>query len=157
MSNQQISELSALLSESHTRTHQLFNKVDPELIIYADPDWRVLDVIWHIAVWDRQVTRSIEAFQAGGEYAIPDFDEQSFNQATVQECQELSQEQVIKGSNQARQGFISAVERFNADQLEVEFLYPWGDEMGNIIQLVNYMVEHDEEHRQEINSSTGQQ
>ena len=153
MSEKQVNRLSASLAESHTALLQLLEAIDWELIIYSDPVWQVRDVIWHIAVWDRQVTQSIEAFQFGGQYAIPDFDEDKFNTASIEDSRRLSKEQILKASQQARQQFIAKVERFTEDQLESEFLYPWGDESGNVIQLVEYMVEHDEEHRREITSA----
>ncbi len=31
-----------------------------------------------------------------------------------------------------------------------DLLYPWGDERGSIAQLVELIVEHDAEHRDEI-------
>lgn len=153
MSNQELSNLSALLVESHASTQKLMETVDLELEIYSDPVWRARDVLWHIAVWDRQVTQSIEAFEFGGQYFIPDFDEHEFNSASINEGRELSLEQVLKGANQARRQFQRAVERFPAEQVDADLLYPWGDESGDIAQLVNYMVDHDEEHRQEILSA----
>ena len=156
MSNQQASDLSDLLAESHAATQKLLETIDLDLQIYTDPVWRARDVIWHIAVWDRQVTRSIEAYQFGGKYSIPDFDEHEFNAAALKEGREISIEQVMKGSNQARQEFHRVVERLSPDKFDAELLYPWGDESGDIIQLVKYMVDHDEEHRQEIIAAANQ-
>jgi hypothetical protein len=153
MSSTQISDLVGLLSQSYASTQALLDAVDLEIVVYENPDWRVRDVVWHLAVWDRQVAQSIEAFQIGGKYAIPDFDEHKFNEASVKEGRDLSPEQVLKGSNQARQKFQRAVEQFSSDQIEAEVLYPWGDESGDIDKLVNYMVEHDEEHRHEIRTA----
>jgi hypothetical protein len=153
MSNQELSNLSELLVESHVSTLKLLETVDLELEIYTDPVWRARDVLWHIAAWDRQVIQSIEAFEFGGQYSIPDFDEHEFNSAAIKEGRELSLEQVLKGANQARRQFQRVVERFPADQVNAELLYPWGDESGDIVQLVNYMLDHDEEHRQEILSA----
>jgi hypothetical protein len=153
MSNSTKSDLLDLLAQSFSATQALLDEVDLETVVYENPDWRVQDVIWHLAVWDRQVAQSIEAFHFGDKYAIPDFDEQKFNVASVKEGRDLSPEQVLKGSNQARQKFQRAVEQFSSDQIEAELLYPWGDESGDIATLVNYMVEHDEEHRQEIRTA----
>lgn len=153
MSSLELSNLSAILGESHASTLKLLETVDLELEIYTDPVWRARDVLWHIAVWDREVSQSIEAFEFGGQYSIPEFTEHEFNSATIKEGRELSLEQVLKGANQARQQFQRVVELFPADQVDAELLYPWGDERGDIARLVNYMVEHDEEHRQEIRAA----
>ena len=156
MSYQEISDLSTLLAESHASTEKLLETIDLELQIYGDPVWRARDVLWHIAVWDRQVSQAIEAFEFGGQYSIPDFEEEAFNAAAIKEGQELSPGQILKGSNQARQQFQRVVEQFPADSLDAELLYPWGDERGDIAKLVRYMVEHDEEHRQEIRTAANQ-
>jgi len=147
------SKIAAKLAQSYADIQALLDQVDLELVVYENPVWQVRDVIWHLSVWDRQVTQSIEAFQSGGQYAIPDFDEINFNKVSIEESRQLTGEQVEEESRQARRRFIAAVERFSEGQLESDFLYPWGDESGNVIQLVDYMVEHDEEHRQEIISA----
>ena len=144
------SKIAEKLSQSYAATQSLLDQVDLDLVVYENPVWRVRDVIWHLAVWDRQVTQSIEAFQSGGQYAITEFDEINFNMDSIEDSRQLTGEQVEEESQQARRQFIAAVERFREDQLEADFLYPWGDESGNVTQLVDYMVEHDEEHRQEI-------
>jgi hypothetical protein len=122
-------------------------------VVFEDPEWQVRDIIWHLAAWDRQVAQSIEAFEFGGQYSIPDFDEDRFNEAAIKEGRELSLDQVLKESLRARKEFQRVVERFPGDQLETAFLYPWGGESGDITKLVNYMVEHDAEHRAEISSA----
>jgi uncharacterized damage-inducible protein DinB len=144
------SKIAEKLAQSYAATQSLLDQADLEMVVYENPVWRVRDVIWHLAVWDRQVTQSIEAFQSGGQYAIPEFDEINFNMDLIEESRQLTGEQVVEESQQARRQFIAVVERFSEDQLEADFLYPWGDESGNVTQLVDYMVEHDEEHRQEI-------
>lgn len=150
MTDQDVSRLSNLLAESYASTLSIVEKIGYDLKIYDDPVWRARDVIWHLAVWDRQVSRSIEAFLSDGQYSIPDFDEHAFNDASLEEGRQLSLEQLLEGAAQARKKFQDAVERFSPHQLQAEFLYPWGDETGDIDQLVHYMVDHDEEHRQEI-------
>jgi hypothetical protein len=57
---------------------------------------------------------------------------------------------LLEDCDLARQGFKAAVQEFPVGYYSSEFLYPWGDESGDITTLVDYMVEHDEEHRDEI-------
>jgi uncharacterized damage-inducible protein DinB len=96
------------------------------------------------------VTNSILAFENGGQYAIQDFDEGVFNEAALREGRELTQDQVLEESNQARLEFQRAVQKFPLEQFDSQLLYPWGDEQGDVAKLVKYMVEHDNEHRAEI-------
>jgi uncharacterized damage-inducible protein DinB len=153
MPSSQISELTDLLRKSYAETQELLSGTNPNLVVFEDPEWRVRDIIWHLAAWDRQVTQSIEAFEVGGQYSIPDFDEDGFNEAAINEGRELPLDQVLKESHHARTEFQRVVGRFPGDQLETAFLYPWGDERGDIAKLVNYMVEHDAEHRAEISAT----
>jgi hypothetical protein len=45
---------------------------------------------------------------------------------------------------------MSVVNDFPVEQWSGDLLYPWGDERGSISTLVEYMMEHDLEHRDEI-------
>jgi hypothetical protein len=139
-----------LLTDSHTATRAAIEGVDPELPVYGDTGWRIRDIIGHIATWDRQVTKSLRAFQAGMEYAIPDLDEDSFNERSTKDQGALTAEQVYADCEQARQDFIKAVQEIPDDSYPGDLLYPWGDERGSIHKLVHYMVDHDEEHREDI-------
>ncbi|GAI75344.1 unnamed protein product [marine sediment metagenome] len=139
-----------LLSESHTANMSLLEGNDMEVSVHADSDWQIRDIIWHIAVWDRQVTKSIRAFKDGGEYAIPALKIDEFNERAFQEGRKLTKEQVIEEYEQARGDFKASVQELPQEKYSEDLLYPWGDERGDISQLVEYLVEHDAEHRDEI-------
>jgi len=141
------------LTESHAATQGILENVDLELLVYPEPAWQVRDILWHIAVWDRQVAKSIQAFLAGGEYAIPEFEEDQFNNAAFQDGRDLSPDELLTECDRARTEFQQAVERVPEDQLSTKFLYPWGDESGDVAQVVKDMLEHDEEHRSEITAA----
>ena len=138
------------LTESHAATQGILENVDLELLVYPEPAWQVRDILWHIAVWDRQVAKSIQAFLSGGEYGIPNFDENLFNDASLLEGRKLTPDQLLSECDRARSEFQLAVVRVPDDLLRTEFLYPWGDESGDVAQVVKHMIEHDEEHRSEI-------
>jgi hypothetical protein len=150
MTSPQKTDLVDLLAQSFSATQTLLNEIDLEMVVYENPPWQVRDILWHIAVWDRQVTKSIQAFLAGSEYAIPEFEEDQFNNAAFQDGRDLSPEQLLNEFDRARSEFQQAVERVPDDHFRTEFLYPWGDESGDVAQVVKEMVEHDEEHRSEI-------
>ena len=139
-----------LLKESHSVTRALLDGVDPEIRVYKKPDWRIRDVIGHIATWDREVTKSLNAFRLGEEYSISDLEEDDFNEQAVLEQNKLNFQQVYLEWEKAREDFIEAVQKIPLDQFQGDLLYPWGDDRGSISKLVEIMVEHDEEHRDEI-------
>jgi hypothetical protein len=150
MTTSQKSHLIGLLAQSYSATQALVDEIELDFVVYENPVWQVRDVIWHLAVWDQQVAKSILAFKDGGQYAIPKFDEDRFNNAAFQDGRQLSPEQLLKESAQARSEFEQAVKMFPDDHFRTEFLYPWGDESGDVTQVVKDMLEHDEEHRTEI-------
>jgi hypothetical protein len=138
------------LTEAHSATRAVLENVDLEMRVYTDTDWRIRDILGHITTWDREVTKSLRALQAGTEYVIPDLDEDEFNRRSVLEQRALSTQQIKVEWEQAREGFKDAVRAIPSDQFEGDMLYPWGDERGSISQLIEYMIEHDDEHRDEI-------
>jgi hypothetical protein len=139
-----------LLSESHTTNLALFEGSNLEVSVHENSDWQIRDIIWHITIWDRQVTKSIRAYKAGGEYAISAFNEDEYNKRGFEEGRKLTEEQVIEDYKQAREDFEISVKELPSEKFSDDMLYPWGDEQGDISQLVKYMVEHDGEHRDEI-------
>jgi hypothetical protein len=138
------------LAETHSSIRAILEETDLDICVYIDTDWRIKDIIGHIATWDRQVTQSLIAFKAGKEYSIPELDEDAFNQQEVLEGRKMTAQQVLKEWEQARKVFIEAVQEIPLDRFPGDLLYPWGDERGSIAGLVGYMVDHDIEHRDEI-------
>jgi hypothetical protein len=138
------------LTEALSATRAILKGVDLEMRVYTDTDWRIRDILGHITTWDREVTKSLRAFLAGTEYVIPDLDEDEFNQQSVLEQRQLSTQQIQMEWEQARDDFKEAIREIPSDQFSGDLLYPWGDERGSIAQLIEYMIEHDDEHRDEI-------
>ena len=150
MSTTSKASLIEALDQSNAATRAVLKKTSLEQVVYENPAWLVRDVIWHIAVWDLQSARSILVFTDGGEYNIPDFDEDQFNTSSLEEGRGLTPEALLEQSQHAREAFQQAVSKVPDGSENSEFLYPWGDERGDVVTLVQYMVDHDEEHRQEI-------
>jgi hypothetical protein len=138
------------LTEAHSATRAILEGVNLEMRVYTDTDWGIRDILGHITTWDREVSKSLRAFLAGTEYAIPDLDEDEFNQQSVLKQRQLSTQQIQVEWEQARDEFKEAIREIPSDQFPGDLLYPWGDERGSIVQLIEYMIEHDDEHRDEI-------
>jgi hypothetical protein len=140
------------LTEGHSAIRDILKGEDLEMQVYSDTNWRIRDILGHITTWDIEVTKALRAFLAGNEYVIPDLDEDEseFNQQAVLEQRELSTQQIVAEWGQAREDFKAALSDIPMDQFPGDLIYPWGDERGSIALLVEYMIEHDEEHRDEI-------
>jgi hypothetical protein len=118
--------------------------------VYEDAGWRIRDILGHIATWDRQVSLSLHAFSGGTEYAIPEFDEDAFNNEDVRRQNSLTSQQVFEEWETAREVFKNAVREIPPDNFPGDLLYPWGDEQGTVVKIVKEMCDHDQEHYSEI-------
>jgi hypothetical protein len=160
MTEKDKSYLIGLLMETHSNLREIVAAADPEMPVYTDADgganWRIRDILGHIATWDMETARSLRAYRAGGVYLTPDFDEDEddFNQQAVAEQRKLTTQEIVAEWEQAHEEFKEAVQDIPDDQFPGDLLYPWGDERGAISSLVNYMVEHAVGHRDEIAKAT---
>ena len=151
MSAKEKENLLKKLSESHLEIHQTLEKVDLEMIVYKDPIWRVREIIGHIAIWDRETTQSLRAYQAGSEYQIADLDEEEteYNAKAAEEQKRLSNQEIIAEWKGAYEEFRKAIQEMPTDLFPGVLQFPW-DERGSISTLVEYMIEHAVEHNDEI-------
>jgi hypothetical protein len=126
--------------------------VDLEMRVYGDTGWCIRDILGHLATWDREVAESLRAFRDGSEYYIPGIeeDETDFNEQAVSEQRKLSTQQILEEWGQAHDDFKEAIRGIPSDLFPGDVLYPWGGERGSVAKLVDYMVEHEVEHRDEI-------
>ena len=140
------------LTETHSAFRAMLKGIDLRMRVYTDADWRIRDILGHIATWDREVTKSLRAFLAGTEYVIPEFDGDvtKFNQQAFLEQRQLSTQQIYVEWEQARGDFKHALLEIPLDQFPGDLLYPWGNERGSIAKLIEFMIDHDHEHREEI-------
>ena len=152
MSAEEKKRLIDRLTEAHHALHRMLDEVDLEIPVYKDSGWRVRDIVGHVATWDREVATSLRAYQEGAEYIIPDLDEEEvdYNKKAVQEQRKLSVEQLLGEFQQAHDEFRNAIQDIPEDRFPGDLLYPWGEERGDITTLVEYMIDHAVEHRDEI-------
>jgi hypothetical protein len=140
------------LTEAHLSTRASLDGVDLELTVYKDSGWQVRDIVGHIATWNQEIANSLRAYRAGEEYLTPELDEEEveFNESAVLEQRKLSTQQIQKEFESAYDIFKKAIEEIPDDRFPGDLLYPWGDERGDIATMVEYMIEHAIEHRDEI-------
>ena len=151
MMTEEKNDLVALLTNTHTATQTILDDIDLELIAHPDSGWRVRDIIGHCATWDNQAVKSLLAYNNGSEYAIQDLgNEYAFNQKECDRQRKLTVQQVLDEWEQTHEKFKDAVLSVPVEMYPGDLLYPWGDERGDVPLLVNYMCEHEEEHREEI-------
>jgi len=140
------------LAKTHHVLENSIEGLDPELVIHADTDWRIRDILGHIATWDRVLIHAIQSFMEGSEYIISGMvgDETDYNQKKVLDQRKLTTSQILQEWNQARMDFIEAVQNIPPDKFNEELAFPWGDERGSLTLMIEYMIEHNGEHQEEI-------
>jgi len=145
-------QLLEILAETHLAIRSKLNEVDLELPVHGESGWRVRDILGHIATWDLETARSIDAYREGSEYSIPDLDdtEIDYNERAVRAQQKLSNEQLFNEWEQAYEELRRSVQEMPIELFSGDMLYPWGSERGSVVRLVEYMLEHAVDHRDEI-------
>jgi len=140
------------MAETHLAIRSKLNDVDLDMPVHKDSGWRVRDILGHIATWDLETARSINAYRAGSEYSITDLDdtEVDYNERAVVAQQKLSSQQVLDQWEQAYDELRRSVQEMPIELFSGDMLYPWGGERGSVARLVEYMLEHAVEHRDEI-------
>ncbi|MBW8011549.1 MAG: hypothetical protein FVQ83_09975 [Chloroflexi bacterium] len=112
------------LNGTLSTTRETLEELDLETRVYTDSDWRIIDIIGHIATWIRQVKKSLLAFQAGKEYSIPDLDDDKFNKQAVLELRELTNLQIYSGWEQAHEDLKITIQDLPIDKFPGDLLYP---------------------------------
>jgi hypothetical protein len=140
------------LADTHTELAQVVEGLDLDLVIHDDTEWRIRDILGHIATWDRVLIRAIQTYLSGSEHIIPNMtgDETDYNTEKVAEQRKLSTAEIFQEWNQAREDFIAAVKSIPTDKFMDELAFPWGDERGSLTLMIEYMIEHNGEHQVEI-------
>lgn len=140
------------LTGTHNEIQKIIERINLDIQVYDDPEWRVRDVIGHIATWDREMIKTLLAFMDETEYIIPGIeeDESDFNEIAVLEQRKLSAQLILYEWSQARKNLLAVIQEIPEDRFPGDFIFPWGDERGSIRILLDYFIEHDEEHRDEI-------
>jgi len=140
------------LTEAYTEARTTLEDVDLEAIVFPESGWRAREIIGHIATWDQEAARSLRAYRGGSEYEISDLDEEEteYNQRAVDAQRGLSHQEILAEWKKGFEELRDAVQDIPIDQFPGDVLYPWGDERGSIAALVEFMIEHLVEHRDEI-------
>ncbi len=139
-------------NNAHTSLKEVISEENLDYVIFTESGWSVRDILGHIATWDREVTKSLKAILKGDSYLIVDLDddESDFNGLAVQEQRKLSKTDLLNEWNSAKGDLVKALNEIPLDKFPGDFEFPWGDENGTILLLIEYMLDHKLEHREEI-------
>ncbi len=141
--------LARQLEKSQTQALARLTDVDPQCVIYVDGGWRVQDIIAHLTVWEEEIARSLQAYQYGSSYRIPDFELQAFNRTNYEQRKVLPSRQVFADWMTIRGQLRWLVTVFPAEKLAGQMTYPSG-RRGGCEALVLEVMSHQAEHIDDI-------
>src|SRR5262249_35966867 len=127
--------LNNLLDESLKATMAALEGIDGDkTILYEKETWRPKDVIGHIAAYDDEIVRSLQAYRDGGEYKLSIPGEQ-FNAEQHEKHNNIPAAEIYREWVEARGRFKAAISAMPASKFDGQLLYPWGSR-GTISFLV---------------------
>jgi len=141
------------LRETHTATREILNGVDLEISVFSDTNWRIRDILGHIATWDRVLANALKAYIDGSQFVVIhdwDKEEVEFNDRAVLEQSKLSEKGLIGEWEQAHKDFKDALSEMPLEKFSGDHVYPWADERGDIVTLVEIMIDHNTGHFEDI-------
>lgn len=143
-------QLFARLDATRAETESILASVDPERVIYIDGEWTVKDLIGHLSAWEQAAVTSLQAYAEGEEAKLPDqMSEDDYNHLNVARRKNFPVEKILLEWKETRDWLKQVLEEMPPDRLPGKMTYPWG-EQGSVTGLVDAMIDHELEHRQDI-------
>ena len=134
-----------LLETRRSKTRSALSGLDPEQVVHDDERaWRVRDVLGHLAVWNGEAARSLEAYAGGGEYTcIPsEAKYYEYNGPAADERRRWTMEQVWAEYEVTHDRLRSVIERMPDEKWDEVMRFPW-NERGTVEQLIQIMMKHE--------------
>jgi hypothetical protein len=142
--------LVTLLEQSRRSAIAALQGVDDYRVVYAESGWQVKDILAHLAAWEREVLASVQAFNEGDSYDLGrDHVLDIYNEESYEKRKGLHPAQCRMDWGMVRRDLQFAVLELDATRLREEMQFPWGAR-GSVIQLIEEIVQHEEEHLSEI-------
>jgi UDP-3-O-acyl-N-acetylglucosamine deacetylase len=138
-----------LLEGERRKTIEVLRGINPYQVVNPDSGWRVIDLIGHLAAWEREVLAAVQAFHEGHSYSIPDFEVDAYNQAQYERRRTLDPAQIRMDWGMVRRDVQDVIHDLHEHCFTTEMCYPSGRH-GMVIPLIEELAEHEAEHRQEI-------
>ena len=136
------------LAQARSEMQRAVSAVDRQQEIC--PGWTVKEVLAHISGWDAVGLSTVRAHMAGEQ--PPPLQARgidAYNAYLVAGCETLTYEEVVEDWERARRQFEQALREASPEMLTDQVQFPWGD-TGTIAWYVGILVEHEQEHANEI-------
>ncbi len=112
-----IKEKLTAVREETVRVLEGFTEEQWNAPVYSDEgaEWRVIDVVRHVADSERGMTALMAQFQAGGEGVPADFDLQRWNRRVVAKLQDKGPADLLAGMAANRQALLAFIDTLADD------------------------------------------
>lgn len=148
-----IQEIIDKSTESQNTMLGIVERIDPEQKVY--PEWKIKEVLAHLAGWDEATTASVRSFlDKTSPEVVAHQGVDVYNAQSVSTRQELPLEHIIREYKLERQKLLLALRELKEEDVEALVIYPWGSE-GSIFSLVSAMASHEYNHAKEIEEVLG--
>lgn len=150
MQAEEKSQIIKRLQDAHQATAATVRDLDPGLVVHTDSGWRVQDVLGHLAQWYENRIESMQAWQQGQEWKIPNYTSSAiYNLQMADQRKDQPGSAIVAEWEHAYAEFVGLLETTPPEQYEQDFMLPWGD-YGPLTLLIERMIAHEEGHLQEI-------
>jgi hypothetical protein len=143
------------LNEGRRRIELVVAGLDPSLVVYQHSGWTLKDLLYHLAAWEEEKTKSLRAFMRQSVYLIPEATEDEFNARAHKEGQGWRYEDVLEHWQKIRQSYLEAIQEIPAENLQADILPPWGEPTVSVTAMILGSFEHESEHLHEILEARG--
>lgn len=141
--------ITSLLDDARKATMAAIGNMDGDkTILYEQGNWCLKDIIAHIAAYDFEIVKSLQAYRDGGEYKMS-MSGEMFNNEQYEKHKSLPAAEIYLEWVQARDQFKAAINEMPAGKFDGQLLYPWGSR-GTISFLVEDTIAHEKDHRADI-------
>ena len=134
-----------LLEQQRLETRLILSGLDPERVVHDDERaWRVRDILGHLAVWNGEAARSLEAHARGEQYTCigSRAGYYDYNGPAAEERKPWTLDEVWAEYESTHDQLRSAVEAMPADKWNGQMAFPWS-QRGTVEQLIQIMMKHE--------------
>ena len=119
--------------------------------VYSDEgaEWRVIDVVRHVADSERGMTALMAQVQAGGEGVPPDFDLTRWNRRVVAKLQDKGPADLLAGMSANREALFAFIDTLADDDWAKQGRHA-SQRILSIEQVCHLIADHERSHIQEI-------
>lgn len=130
------------------------SKIDPSTVVFDESGWTVRDLIDHIAMWEDEKVKGLEAFIIDDVYLTPNFSTDKlseYNRQMRDARLQCSYDEVIEAWQTIRDRMIDVVEKMTPHQIKSAMTPPWGGaETMCVSAVAQDAIRHQNEHMRQI-------